>query len=403
MTWGPNSSQATMWPNLKQTSLNNIAEMRRRSPWMTHKKPEAWAAMVMSDCTRNMYGRDPNKLEDKYMSNVLGFFRTGLEEHMPITVIEDWNLNTKDLSDYKVLILPNTACLSDEQAKAVEEFVKNGGGLVATTDASLFDELGNQRKDFALSKVFGVTYKGIPRTDVKKEELDINFVIGLGNVYWEKRKSIYDMDIPMDSILQSDRLKSYMAPGQKLCFKGQANYVELIDGKASSTTLGTLTARADGAKPFPAYFTNTYGKGKVVYFGAGVDSAYYLYPYPYQRLLMAQAVRWVAPEVQPITVEAPMCIHSTFYRQEKDGKRLVVQLFNDLNTSGNHAKPDEDIPLHEEIVPVHDIKVAFKGYGISRVHLEPEGIDLTVTKNGDTSQVTVPKIEIHSMVVAELQ
>ena len=54
------------------------------------------------------------------MANVFGTFRAAVEEHLPVTVINDWNLNDADLSRYKVLILPNTACLDEEQVAAIE-------------------------------------------------------------------------------------------------------------------------------------------------------------------------------------------------------------------------------------------------------------------------------------------
>lgn len=112
-----------------------------------------------------------------------------MEEHLSVTVINDWNLNAEDLARYKVLILPNTACMNEEQANAVRQFVENGGGLVASVDTSLCDEFGTPRKDFALADVFGVNYKGIPTAQGGKDEkLDINFVIGKGSDYWEKRK-----------------------------------------------------------------------------------------------------------------------------------------------------------------------------------------------------------------------
>ena len=87
---------------------------------------------------------------------------TAVEEHLPLTLINDWNLNVTDLSRYKVLILPNAACLDARQVEAIDRFVRNGGGLVASLDTSLFDEFGTPRDDFALAGVLGVSYRGIP-------------------------------------------------------------------------------------------------------------------------------------------------------------------------------------------------------------------------------------------------
>ena len=97
-----------------------------------------------------------------------------------------------------------------------------------------------------------------------------------------------------------------------------------------------------------------------------------------------------------------MCVHSSFFRQTKNGERLVVHLYNDLNTTANHAHPVDDVPLREENIPIHDIQVSFRDYEISRIHLEPEGLELTPKRERETWTVTVPKLDIHSMVVAEL-
>jgi hypothetical protein len=136
-------------PRLQQPVYDAIADVRKLGPWLADKEPEKWAAVVMSDNTRNFYCRDSGAVEDRYLSNVLGVFRTALEEHLPVTLINDWNLNPDDLKGYRVLVMPNTACL-DRQATAVTKFVQDGGGLVASTDVSAFNEFGDNRPNFAL-------------------------------------------------------------------------------------------------------------------------------------------------------------------------------------------------------------------------------------------------------------
>ncbi|MGB9620429.1 MAG: beta-galactosidase trimerization domain-containing protein, partial [Armatimonadota bacterium] len=189
ITHGAQMALARGWTNLREATRIAFDEIHKRYPWLTHKKPEPWAAMVMSDDTNFLYGRDPGKVEERYLSNVLGTFRATLEEHLPTAVICDWNLNPEDLAPYKVLVLPNTACLTEQQAESIREYVRNGGGLVATVDASLFDEFGNPRKDFLLSDVLGVHYKGTPSSASGGSEIDVNFAKGIVDPsYWEKRK-----------------------------------------------------------------------------------------------------------------------------------------------------------------------------------------------------------------------
>src|SRR5579871_1705676 len=402
MTYGARPSLALAQPApLQDVTYQSLQEIKRCTPWLTHVQDEPWAALLMSDSTRVFYGREPGRVEERYLANVLGFFRTGVEEHLPVTVIADWNLNAEDLARYKVLILPNAACLTDAQAQAVAEFVRGGGGLVATMDASLCDEMGEPRKDFALAEVFGIHYKGVPKIEGgKTEALDVNFLKGLDASYWEKRKNIFDFQMGKSPLFTDPRLHAYLGEAP-VTFKGQA--VAVGEGSADTSIAGTFGAHGGQGAPLPAIVTRTYGRGRVVYCAAGFDAAYYLYSYPYQRLLLAQAIRWAACEPSSLRVEAPMCVHATYFRQRNaQGERLIVHLYNDLNSTGGHAKPDDDVPLREEVIPIHDIRVRFTGHNITRIHLEPEGRALPMQRTKEGVEVTVPVLAIHSMVVAEL-
>lgn len=95
-----------------------------------------------------------------------------------------------------------------------------------------------------------------------------------------------------------------------------------------------------------------------------------------------------------------MCVQATFYQQGNE-KRTIVHLLNESNTTGGRALPEGDSSMREEVLPIAGIKVSFADTGISSARLEPEGIDLPLEKSGGKVQVTVPKLELHSMVVAE--
>ena len=405
LTHGAAPSIAVSQPkHLQEALYATMDEVQKRKPWLTHKTPEPWAAMVMSDNTRNFYGRSAGKVEERYMAAVFGTFRTAVEEHLPVAVINDWNLTTADLSKYKVLILPNTACLDDTQVEAIKKFVREGGGLVASLDTGLFDEFGTPRKGFALGDVFGVEYRGLAdTTPVAKDELDVNFAKSIGPDYWEKRKSVFDFKQDVASFLNQGKMKTYVGDEQ-VTFKGPAVRVS-VKG-ADAKTVGTMRAKSVAAPvDYPAVITNHYGKGRVVYCAAGFDAAYYLYSYPYQRLVLKHAIGWAAGEAAPpFVVEAPMCVHATLMRQVKDGERLVVHLFNDSNTTAHHALPQDDVPLREEVLPIHDIAITFAPrYRFSKIHLEPGGKELEMKRTPTGTRVVVPRLDVHSMVVGELE
>lgn len=402
LTYGASPSIAVSQPaNLQQPLYDCLDEVQRRKPWLTHKSPEPWAALVMSDNTRNFYGRSAGLVEERYLASVFGMFRTAVEEHLPITVINDWNLNSADLARYQLLILPNTACLDDAQVSAIEKFVRAGGGLVASLDTSLFDEYGTPRATFALGDVLGVDYRGL--FDTKREErsdLDVNFARAIGPDYWEKRKNVFDFKPQSGSILHQGQLKSYLGD-QPVTFKGPALRVAARNPGVS--VLATLQSKTAGSSA-PAVVTRSHGKGRVVYLAAGLDAGYYLYPYPYQRLVLRQAITWAASGPPPMTVRAPMCVHATLMRQTRDGQRLLVHLFSDLNTTAHHALPADDVPLREEAVPIHDIEVAFdRRYRFTRVHLEPGNQELPMQRTAAGTRVAIPRLDVHAMVVGELE
>ena len=57
---------------------------------------------------------------------------------------------------FKVIILPQTICLSPREAEALRQFVRGGGMLIADTLCGIFTETGRGRKAGALDDLFGV-------------------------------------------------------------------------------------------------------------------------------------------------------------------------------------------------------------------------------------------------------
>ena len=86
------------------------------------------------------------------------FEQTLIQTKIPFDIISDRHLN--DLSKYKVLILADQDALSDEQVNTIREFVRHGGGLVATEETSLRNDWRRQRDRFGLADVFGIDRPG---------------------------------------------------------------------------------------------------------------------------------------------------------------------------------------------------------------------------------------------------
>jgi hypothetical protein len=403
LTYGAGPSLAMAQPKRLQAGvLHCLDEVKRRKPWLTDKSPEPWAALLMSDNTKTFYGRESGRVEERYLASVFGTFRACVEEHLPVAVIDDWQLTPENLKKYAVLILPNAASLDSNSLRAIDGFVKNGGGLVASLDVSLFDEFGDPRANFGLRDLLGVDYQGLATSGTASNEIDVNFAKAITPDYWEKRKNVFDLQLPAGSSWNVGRLNE-LIDRDAVTFKGPA--VRVVP-RTGTKVEATIAVKDDPkSSPIPAILTRNHGKGRVIYFAAGLDAGYYLYPYPYQRVAIADAIRRAAgPIPPPATIEAPMCVHSSVMRQRiNDGDRLIVHLYNNLNTTGGHAFPNDDVPLREETVPIHNIRLTLRpGYKVRQIRQEPGGLELKWTTTAEGDRCVVPRLEIHAMVVVEL-
>ena len=149
----------------------------------------------MSDNTRNFYGRAAGLVEERYMASVFGTFRAAVEEHLPVTVINDWNLNADGLGAYKVLVLPNTACLDDAASgggRAVRPGRRRAGGEPRRVAVRRVRQSARQLRPGRGARRRLSRPAGQRRAAAKRGQLDVNFAKAIGPDYWEKRKNVFD-------------------------------------------------------------------------------------------------------------------------------------------------------------------------------------------------------------------
>ncbi|MFC2076926.1 hypothetical protein ACFLT7_07575, partial [candidate division KSB1 bacterium] len=96
------------------------------------------------------------------LQSTIGFEQTLIQAKVPFDVIFEKNL--KNLSKYKVLVLANTECMSDGDVKLIGDYVRRGGGLVATGSASLYTEWRRPRPNFGLADVLDLTPEEAEKT-----------------------------------------------------------------------------------------------------------------------------------------------------------------------------------------------------------------------------------------------
>ncbi|KYK38091.1 MAG: hypothetical protein AYK18_17735 [Theionarchaea archaeon DG-70] len=79
--------------------------------------------------------------EGDFYCEFMGISMMLLSAHIPYTVI----FSLDNLEQFHTLILPNTACMSEEEIETINQFIKKGGTVLATGDTGKYDEWGKKR------------------------------------------------------------------------------------------------------------------------------------------------------------------------------------------------------------------------------------------------------------------
>jgi len=196
-----------------------------------------------------------------HQSTVL-FEQVLIQCKIPFDIIYDEHL--KDLSKYSVLILANQESLRDDQLDLIREFVRQGGGLIATENSSLFDEWRRERESFGLKDLFGI----------------------------EKPISIRSMRMQDGGALESIEEFEMRQAGKTIknqVGKGRVAYIPLIEPSKR--------------RPPTSSMRNSYWK----------------LPLNYSE--MAESVKWAAGKELSVEVKAPLTV--TMELAEQENKRIL--------------------------------------------------------------------------------
>ena len=174
-----------------------------------------------------------------------GAYRLLLEARIPFDFVSDERMGDDDIAErlahYDVIVMPNTTCLSDSEAQAIDAWVEAGGTLIATGETGHYDAHGTRREGFALAS-FPAAAIGTARSG-----LETYIVVGDGEaegtgVQWLHLDGWYFDVQPKDGV----RGETGLLPTQKygppeLCFP------------------------EDEAPAGPGILRMAYGKGETVY------------------------------------------------------------------------------------------------------------------------------------------
>jgi hypothetical protein len=376
-----------LWPGARvgwseDDSMRLARDLVDFLPFVHGTRALPYAICIDSESSQELSGLDPQAVETEIGMPRAGMARALLEAHIPFDVVSEHNVTVDLLARYRVVILPNNRVVPGRIAALIRDYVNHGGGLLATFETSLYYADGTRRPDVDFADLFGATWlSSVP--------------VGPSRIAFAG---------PAHPVTDDPAMRALMGGHGMTTYWGRYARVRPAPGTAIPLAGIDAAHEQDPANRdwMPALF-HEWGKGRVAYFPAAIDAAYYDAGYPYERMLLANAVRWAAGSPPPVEVRAPMCVLANALKQE-DGRtrRTIVHLLNDVNsTMGHGSASDKRFAIREETVPISGVKVLFRGQRPTRAFLVPGRKPLQLTKAPGGWEVTVPALALHAAVVAE--
>ena len=344
---------------------------QKNEQYLTKRRPVATVAVVRSELSSVFYGRgaSPQLTQTPYRGMVRAIFPTRIP-YIPIQ-IDDLKLYADQLS---VLVLPNIGGMSDEQCVAIRDFVYNGGSLIATGVTSLYDADGEPRTDYGLASVFGVHLQGdAPDRSGREQPLESYLTLPPSGSRHPALAGFDDTEL--------------------IAFGGS---VPTLKVDSDRTVLCTYqhpdeqTARTD----MPGLVVGTFGKGKVAFLPADLDTRSMLEGLPDHQRLLGNLLRWAVADNVPLTIEGTGYIGAYLYRQPS---RLVLQLINGTGVDNGDLMTDQ-------YYPVDSLKVAVKIPGDLKpknLRFQVSGRVILATVAAGSVKFEIPRLVDHELVVIE--
>ena len=348
-------------------------------PYLRNERPLARVGLVYSQQTAWTAGGE--RIRERVEDPSLGWYQALVESRVPFEMVHDRLLDASRLAALRTLILPNVEALSDAQCAQLADFVSRGGGLVATSETSLRDERGAERRDFGLADLFGTSFAGRRPGPVRNSYLRLEHDSASGHPLL---RGLEDAPRVIHGAWQLDVKAKRPFPNPPVTLI--PSYPDLPMEKVY-----VRQPRTD----VPQVFLSQSGSGRVVYFPWDIDRTFWEVLSPDHLKLMRNAVVWATNEEPPVTVTGPGVVDVTVWRQRSS---LTVHLVNLTNPMMMKGPVRELLPVGEQHVRVH----LPDGASARRVALLVGGGSPPFRQRGAWLETAVPTILAHEVVAVDL-
>ncbi|HSV74633.1 MAG TPA: alpha-amylase family protein [Chthonomonadales bacterium] len=330
-------------------------QVGRREPWCEGAEPVAEVAVYNVEAT----GREDGRVD----SSNLGAFRALQEGRHQFDLVD----SESDWTPYRVLVLADKVRFSPAMARKAEAYLAGGGAILASHESGLAEDGSGFPVD-GWPAVWGGELLPYHPDFLAVES---SFAEGLADAQFV----MYERGARVRPASGAEALAQVWEPYFNRTWEHFCSHHH---------------TPCERRGPDPGVLR----KGRIVYFAHPVFACYARHGMAFYRIVALTALRLLLPDPLVMT-DAPSTLHVAWNRQPAHGREVIHLL---------HYIPERRMLAEdtvEDVIPLHDVRLRLRVNGVRRAYLAPDDTELEAAPAGVYTEVRVPVLRGHAMVVLE--
>jgi hypothetical protein len=323
--------------------------------------------VVIGQSTQLLYPGPAAAHSRSYMRETThGLYDALLRGRFTFDFVHEDRLELERIGKYRVLLLPNTALLSDRQCDQLRAYVGSGGSVMASFETSLYDQNLKARAEFGLADLFGIHKAGD--------------VIGTnGNAYYGR----IEREHP---ILAGFRNTNWLPGAQN------RTPVKPVADPVLTVVPGFVEYPPELAYPAfphtaePAVVLRETGASRLAYFPGDLERTFWLTGHGDLLRLLHNTIRWLMRDESMVHVEGDGLVE-IFAWETRPG--YTVHLLNYTNPDAQHGWLESSYALGPQTVSL----VVPDGAKVNSVELLRAESMIAFQSDGGALRFTIPRVE----------
>ena len=377
---------------------------KKNEKFLVDRTPKADVGVIWSQENHIFLGRDKanSKTMDPYRGVIKALDREGIS-YLPIHVDDI----EKACGQISLIILPNIGVMHDSQIRSVRKFIAQGGSVIATSETSLYSELGVPRLDFGLADDFGVYISKTSYGDINHpdDNLETHSRHSYLRLHPELRLEVFGPEDPTAPEITDERHPIFegLENTDTLPFGG---YIPIVSVKDQTKVISTFIKDFPIFPPETSWMREPYSDipaivarettsgSKLIWFVADIDRCHAREEQFEHALLIGNAVRWALENQLDVTVSGGRGFISPSLYEQKN--RYILHLNNRVITTRVPGRQNN-------LVPIGPVGIKLK---LPPSVVVPETVELCVAeisvktkKVGNELTFSIPQVEDHEVVI----